>query len=331
MRVVEGLFITTLSLSVSGCISWGDKSPPPAITHEMPLEDAIVRATERGGVYMQQIRDRLKEKNEWAQAEELLQKLLLSSKSLDVATLANAIELYRIKKPSNPEAVFRKLVNSKTIAARQLGWKVASDFPSKKMAAEIDLYLSNAIGEDEVNRSYLAEMAVALAANQMGSSYSVIREAFYEMGDVEYARAMANLEPKKASSDFMPYLQQAPIEELRQLNFESVSPITCTLIFEHFAAYPPEISNTVIETLVNYSISRNNAVADMARDVLEGYIDRDARFTALVMARMPSWIQVAFVERSQRQMTPVVARLLDELAIATPHKDVASEISEIRR
>ena len=48
---------------------------------------------------------------------------------------------------------------------------------------------------------------------------------------LKFAKALAALAPERAGYDFMEYIAQASIEDLRQLNQTSINVYTCIIIF----------------------------------------------------------------------------------------------------
>lgn len=325
--------LLALGALVTACTTLSDSpKKAPAITTTMPLEEVISIALEHGGRSLEDARARIKAQKEYPKAEPLLFNFITNrSRDWPTNSLANALTLYRLRPPKKVVAVFEDLVREKNQTYRQMAWQLAGAFPSSAMAISIDKYLTDLVADDELEQAFVPDMASALANNRLKSSYSVVREAFYLKGDVDYARAMAQLQPESASADFLAYLQRPSIEELRQLNLETVNIYTCTLILQHYTHYPPAISSGLAETLFKYSVSRNHGLADMSREVIEKYVVKHGRYLALVLARMPTMIQIAFVEKSNRQMTPMITRLLDELMDASPSKDIVEEIQNIRR
>jgi hypothetical protein len=328
MRKVTVLF---LLLTVS-CVSFNSKKEKelPKITDTMPLKDAIVNAVEFGGPTLSQVNKLIKKRKEWSKAEEYLYKILLTDNDITASSLINAMELFRASQSSRAPIIFKKFVNDSTLIKRQLAWQLAADAPSQAMGREVENHLTEAVAENELNLVYIPAMADAVAANRLVDSYTIVREGLYFSGDIAFARAMITLNPGQASIDFLEYLAKAPVEELRQMSLKSVDVYTCTLILEHFRAYQPPVSNPRIETLFFYSISRNNALAEMARDVFEKYLPKHSEAFALTLSRLPSWMQLAFVERSSKRLTPVISLFLDDLRKVSADKDVVDEISGLK-
>ena len=69
----------------------------------------------------------------------------------------------------------------------------------------------------------------------------------------------------------------------------------------------------------------------MGQQALSAYLPENQKALAITLGRLPGWIQIAFVERMKRTMTPVLSLFLSELGETTAHKDVAEEIRSIKR
>ncbi len=314
----------------AGCVSFNSKKEPPKITDKMPLKEAVLAGVEYGGQTLNDVRKLIKKRKEWKQAEEALFKILMSDSEVYASPIINAMELFRASQSTRAPQVFKKFVHDGTLLRRQLAWQLAADVPSQQMGHEIESHLTEALTENELNLVLIPAMADAVASNRLTESYTVLREGLAFSGDIAFARAMITLNPQQASIDFLDYLAKAPIEELRQLTLKSVDVYTCTLILEHFRSYPPPSSSPRIETLFFYSISRNNALGEMARDILEKYLPKDSEAFAFALARLPSWMQIAFIERSSKRLTPVMSLFLDDLKKISADKDVIDEISGLK-
>lgn len=314
------------------CVSFDAKElKPPKITEKMALKDAIVAGIEFGGPTLTDVKKMVKKKKEWPKAEEHLYQILMSERDDFPATsIINAMELYRSSQTKRAAKVFKKYVHDEKLIRRQIAWQLAADLPSSEMASEIDSRLTEALADNELSQIFIPAMADAVASNRMVDSYTIVREGLFAVDDIAFARAMITLNPQRASQDFLEYLAKAPVEELRQLSLKSVDVYTCTLILDHFHAYPPPVTDSRIETLFLYSISRNNALAEMARDVLEKYLPKNSENFAITLSRLPAWMQIAFIERTTHRMTPVISLFLDDLKRASVNKDVVDEINEIK-
>ncbi|MBI2603097.1 MAG: hypothetical protein HYW48_08575 [Deltaproteobacteria bacterium] len=320
------------SIAFSGCVSLTkEERKAPKVTETMPLPEAIAVGIEFGGRTLDDVKKLIKKTKQWDKAEELTFRLIKNHKSdWPTVSLVNAMNLYQLSPSRRSFVVFKDLVRSDRIIERQLAWQLAASQPSEKMAIEIDEILTDAVLQNELSEHLLPRMADAVANNGLKDSYTIVREGLFTNGDSAFAKAMLTLAPQKASEDFMGYLAKAPIEELRQMNVQSVDVFTCTLILQHFLANPPPMSDPRLEVLFLYSISRNNGLAEMARDVLEALMPRHGEHLAYVLAQLPTWMQLAFIEKANMRLTPVVSLFLDELKRASPHPDVSDEIQSVK-
>ena len=320
-------------LSLVSCVSFDSekkKKVAPKITDKMSLNEALANGIEFGGVTLHDVEKLVKRRKEWPKAEEHLYKILMTEGEITAQALINTMELFRASRSLRAPEVFKQYVRDGALLKRQLAWQLASDSASEKMGHEIEVHLTESIAENELNLVFIPAMADAVASNRLVESYSVVREGLLFGDDIAFARAMIALKPQQASTDFLEYLAKAPIEELRQLSLKSVDVYTCTLILEHLASYPPPASHPRMEVLFLYAISRNNALGEMARDVLEKYLPQYSEAFAFTLSRLPSWMQIAFVERSSKRMTPVISIFLNDLKKVTADKDVVDEISELK-
>ena len=98
-------------------------------------------------------------------------------------------------------------------------------------------------------------------------------------------------------------------------------------ILEHLAQHTTPVTHPQFDYLFFYSISRNQALAGLARKVLEPYFAKDRSYLAFRLTQMPKWVQLAFIEGGRRQMTPIFAKFLSELKKNTINQEVIEEIN----
>jgi hypothetical protein len=208
---------------------------------------------------------------------------------------------------------------------------MAAAMPSRSLARAIDQELGRAIVDNDEATVLIPQMAVAVESNRVRAAYTLLRQGLMTTGQESFAVAMANLDGRRASSDFIDYLAQAPAEELRQLTQNSVNVYTCLIILKHLQSRPAPVSHPGLETLIYYSVSRNNALADLAQVAVEAYLPRDRAQIAIMMARLPQWTQIAFIESVRRRKSPAVTLLLGELKKISSSRDVVEEVDEFLR
>ena len=245
--------------------------------------------------------------------------------------ILNAANLYQQLTKTVSLDLFRKYVRSDRPVAKQVAWQWAAAFPSKTLSKAIDDELSLAVSGDEEQDFTTPEMANAVRVNRVKSSYTLIREGLMSKGDEAFARAMMSLNPEQASVDFLRYLALAPVEELRQLNQKTVNTYTCMFIFRHMASYPPPTTDPYYEQVFLFAVSRNPALSELANGVLRQSFSRGREGVAAVLARLPSWIQVAYLEYARRNLSPEMNQFLLALKERSSQEQVVEEIDEIIR
>ena len=77
--------------------------------------------------------------------------------------------------------------------------------------------------------------------------------------------------------------------------------------------------------------TRNPALAELGRGVVESYLPAHKDHMAFILSRHEPWVQIAYLESVRRKMTPKAGILLSELKEVSSQRDVVDEINEIRR
>lgn len=338
MRVLlKTTFIAVFATLHAGCATTGKKpeeqvqqEPPPEIYANMPLDKAISAAVDFGGDTLENVKALIKKRNEAAQTAAIVAKALTDQVGdMQPHQLLNAAHLYATHADRLPPDLFTQLVRSSRIPVRMLGWQLAASKPSQEIARAMDVELTRAIAAGEEESVLVPQMANAVRANRLSSSYTVVRQGLMTLGSEEFALAMAALDPRRSSDDFLKYLALVPPEELRQLTLSSVNLYTCVAILKHMRRYPPAVGAANFENLYFYSVSRNTGLAELAQEVLESFLPHQSEILAQMLAKHPVWVQMAYLESSRRRMNPKVGLLLGDLKEYTPEKDVANEIKDI--
>jgi hypothetical protein len=328
-----------VAMASTGCVTKGaDENaekeplpPPPPITWNMPLDQALTAAIDHGGETLDNVKKLLKKRNEYAKAAPFLARSIEDGMmKYEPHQLINATHLLMVTPAPLEVKMFRDLIQSPRPLANQLGWQLAAAKPSSGIRAAVEATLTRAITENEEEAMLIPQMANAIAANRLRSAYTWARQGLFKKGNEEFARAMIVLEPKQASDDFLPYLALAPAEELRQLTLSTVNLYTCLVILQHMKRTPADFGRLGFEHLFVYSVSRNMALAERAQAVLEGYVPQNAEGLAQLLARQPAWVQIAYLENARRRLNPALGLILTELKKVTAEEDVAREIEEIR-
>lgn len=327
------LCLIVASMASNACVTWSSQdgeNKVVKITHKTPMEDLVDIALKQGDGTLEQAKKILVKRGEVEACGEYLYRILGEQHSkLSSSELIHGIKLYLFTKNKNAPQLFYILSQSEKNILVQLSWNLAVFLPSSAMAKQVENVLTKAIADNSIHRLYMPRMAEAVANNKLIESYSIVRQGLFESDHVEFVRAMISLDPKKASSDFMFYLSKVPVDELRQLNLKSVNILSCMEILSHFLKYPNDVSHPKLSHLFLFSISRNVALAAQARKVLDVYIPEKNNYLALMLARLPSWIQIAFVEGSRRNMNSRLSLFLRELKKTTSQKDVIEEINNV--
>ena len=308
-----------------------DKDDAPQIHTDLPVKDALVAAVNHGGQTLKSVIRLFKRRGDWMKAYPVIEQAIKDGiLQYGNTQLINVVLIYQASPVQTSPVVFDRLVSSGRLLARQLGWQLASTKPSPLMAKAIDVALSRALAEGDEKSVLIPEMAKAVHANRLVSAYSVMRQGLFMTNHESFASAMAALNPKAASSDFLDYLAQAPVDELRQLTLRSVNSFACMVILKHMTKYPPPVTHPKFGHLFLYTISRNRGLGDQASDLVRTYLPSNSHFLAFVLARLPGWVQMAYIENARRRLSSDVALFLKDLKEATPQKDVIEEIDQVR-
>jgi len=328
------LMLLVLFASVAtGCKTTdNDSNTPPAITAEMPLDQALEAGVRFGAETGEKVKKLIMRRAEWPQTMALLgQSIRDNTQKYTDDQLINAAALYMSSPEHADPAVFESLVGSARPLARQIGWHLASAMPSPAIAKAIDRELSRAIQESDEESVLIPQMAMAIQNNGILTGYTWVRKGLFENGGDEFAKAMISLNPHKASSDFLEYLSLAPAEELRQMTVSSVNLYSCLVILQHLAKVHAPATNPFLGQLFAYSVSRNIGLSQVASATLDVYIAMARDQMALRLAQLPVWVQIAYLEHAQRKLTPAVTVFLEEFKGVASAPEVVEEITETVR
>ena len=305
--------------------------PPPKIDDQLPLELALKAGVDYGGDTLSAVKRLIKKRDQGVAAAALLRAMIHDNlQSYDHAQLINSGHLYAAMPVALQPEVFRELVGSGRVLAQQLGWQLAAVKPSEALAKAVDIELSRALAEGEDDSVMIPQMANAVRANHLGSAYTLMRVGLMAKGDEEFAQAMIHLDPQRASDDFLIYLAIPTAEELRQLSLSSINLYTSVVILRHLKAHPPTAGVTGFDHLFYFAVSRNLTLAEQAQSVLEQYIPQRTELLAQALAKMPGWVQIAYLESVRRHMSAKQGMLLSELQKTTAESDVVQEIKELK-
>lgn len=334
--VAMNYLFALVAFAITGCAHMGkeegSQDPPPEITAEMSLDDAIMAALDHGGNTLGQVKQLIKRRGEQEKAGPILQGILEDAiQNYSDQRLLNASHLYFATTRPGLGELFVKMARSSRPLANRIGWRLASIRASKPMADLIERELTYAVQNNEESRVLWPEMATAVAVNRMQESYTLVREGLFRTGEQEFVSAMHALAPEQASSDFLDYLALASAEELRQLTLVNVNLFSSIEILRHLRSVPAPISHPSFSHLFLYSVSRNQALGELAEAVLERYVPSDTEHLAAILAGLPAWVQIAYLEDARRNMTTQKGLLVAELKNVTAKDHVIDEIRDLQR
>ena len=309
-----------------------DGAKPNRFNARTTVDQAIEAAINSGGQTVEEARRLITQRKQWAAAHRTIEAAIQDGIiKYDNIRLANVVALYQSSTLPASVSLFERMIGSGRPVARQLGWQVAAAMPSRGMVVAIDRELGRAIIENDEATVLIPQMAIAVQANGMKSAYTLVRQGLMMSGQEAFALSMARLDPQRASADFLDYLALATPEYLRQLTQNSVNIYTCLIALKHIQNHPAPLSHVHAEHLVYYAVSRNNALADLAQMALESYLPVERSQMAIMMSRMPQWVQLAYVESVRRKKFSSVTLLLGELKKISSSTDVIEEVDEVLR
>lgn len=319
---------------LASCVSLDSQKEhaAPQVTDKTPLINALEAAQTHGGDTLKKVTERTRRLKELSQvASWSKDEIMKRSEAMEPSALIATVRLYQNSIQRLDENVFIQLVSDKRVLARQLGWQLAANLPSPQVASWIQDTLSQALIDGSETQHMIPQMANAVVSNRLSGSYTLVRRGLMETGDEAFVKAMTRLNPQLASGDFLDYLALAPVEELRQLTQKSVNVVACIGILRHLAVYPAPINHPQYEQLFKYGVSRNMTLSALANAAIESDMVQQRGQMALTLARMPAWVQVAYVENARRQRSTQVDLFLGELRRISRLDDVVSEINEVLR
>ncbi|MEZ4742171.1 MAG: hypothetical protein R3B45_06970 [Bdellovibrionota bacterium] len=329
------VFTLLISIIPLSCVSLtGDDraDKPPLLNASLPLEKIVDASINYGGKTLNDGKDLIRRLNKEKEAALLVQLSIANHyRQWDRPQLVNAVNIYQATQPEKPEETFDLLIQSERKLARDLSWYIAGTFSTKTMGAAIDRHLTVAIEKNDIDEILSSpQFPSAVAANQLKGLYSLLRLGLFRTNSDSFASAMIALNSKQATADFLEYLAQAPVDELRQLTMVKLNVFTCIRALNHMVAVPPKISHPRFEHLFYFAISRNTTLSELSRRLIMSYLPNHAALVARHLARLDNWVQIAFIEGSRRNMTPVLGGMFSELRKQSSAKDVIEEIDAIR-
>lgn len=328
------IFWLSLSFLQLSCVSLrgGDSDSPPQIKADMPLEQAFAHAIRYGGSTLEDVKKLVKARDAWPELETISAAYIKENmNSASPSVFLNAVHLYRVSANRMNVDLLKQLFASSEPFHKKIAWQLAALRPSSRIAALLEEVLSQVLVNGNIEEVLFPEMARAVEANQVRTVYTILRQGLFASGSDDFAKAMITLNPDLAADDFVDYLAQASLEDLRQINQTSVNMYTCLVILRFFMNYPLPVANPNVGHLYYYAISRNPGLNEMARDVLEQQIPRFREQMVFILARQPQAVQMAFVEGTRHHPGANVQSMLASLKELTAFQEVEDEISALAR
>ena len=322
--MVVGLILVILSCSTP--------KVAPQITDKMSTEKIVSIALDYGGVSLNVAKEKITKRGVEEGVSEILEKELLEKQgSLSDKRLANGVNLYQYTKKGASYELVKTMVYSTRSLSNDLGWMMASNFPSEQMKNLVEEYITKKIEEGNESSLLKPFIASAIKNNNVVSVYSVARLGLMQAEDnLVFAEACATLKPSEASTDFLAYLSRANLDDLRQLNQRSINMQTASFALRHMQKYPPQVSDPNIDVLFLYTLSRNNALAENAFDLLNKFYGDYMEVLSLKLSRLSEWVQICFVEQMREKINTTTRRFLLSLQNNTPYPTVSDEIKDLK-
>ncbi len=308
-----------------------DPNEAPEITNSMDFDKAYDLAVKHGKDTLKSFKKRVRHNREWRKLQKRSSYELENKyKTMSVSKLQRVASLYHLITPEISPKILKNMLRSPDKGVRKIGLQIAGLKPSPSVAKVLENTLTLAILENREKDFYTEELAHAIA-NEVKSAYSFLKQGLITTGSEEFARALASLAPERAGYDFMEYIGQATVDDLRQLNQTSINVYTCIIIFRFFMDQGLPVAHPEAGKMFAFSISRNRALADMAVLLLESNIPSYRDEFSYILAKQPMSIQMAFIENVVRNPTTNIKLLLSDLKSVTAFSEVREEINSFRQ
>ena len=298
----------------------------------MTLESALTAAINHGQPTLEKVKNLIKKRKEQKEALSILQSVLLNNTlEWENKQIQHAFNLYQHNQPSDSQVnlLFDHLILQERPYLVKIAWILASNFPSSILAKKIENILTAAIVDDSLYTLFTPEMATAVAHNNLKNSYTVLRQGLFMTHHVSFAQSMRLLSPQRASSDFLDYLALAPLEEIRQLNFSTVNMLVCFEALNHLQHHEVSLGHKNFQAIFNFTTARNQGLAEMSEKIIYHYIPKQYNHLALILTTQPTWVQLAYIERTKLNYKPLNNILLAELKKVSIHYDIIEELNTI--
>ncbi len=329
MKLAPVLLI--LIIFTPSCVSVSGDLQEQEVNRQLPPQELAMTGIQKGGKTLQQVIAIVREKKLHKAVSDQVEVVLRKDiSSLKPSQILSACQLYRATTKNFDYKILSRLIRHPHKKVRQYGWLLTGINPSNQMANFIEREASVAIVKDREANLLVPEFAATVRKNQISSLFSLLRIGLLSDGGDEFAKAMADLNPSLAAAPFFDYLGKAELQDLRQINQSQVDPYTCLVIMRYFAVNALPISHPKLSHLFLYAVSRNPALSEMAKTVLDFQIPRAKEHLVYSLATLPIEVQIAFIEGTRRNPTANFKILLTELKKTTRFEQVVEEIDAIK-
>ena len=318
-------------LALVGCVTIEEENKPPEISSKSTIPEMFNAAIDFGGPTLKEVKKVTTGTRRWPQmANQVRMYLNKNLRQGKRPEIVRAAHLYQASVPTLEPEVLKLFTRHSDPEIAVIGWQLMAVRPSNPVKTFIEDEVSFFVVRNWEKRILFPELAMAIMENQVSSLYSVLELGLMENGSDEFAKAMVALDGESASAPFMDYLTRATIEDLRQINQTTVNVYTCLVILRHFMSNPLPLGHPNLGQLFIFAVSRNGALSDMAREVIDRQLPSFKDQMVYALARQPMNVQIAFVEGSRRNPSSNFRILLSQLKSVTRFHQVVEEIDSIK-
>ena len=329
MKVV--VLLLSVCIGALSCVTVSEDNTPPAITKEMPVQERFDVALKFGGASLKNVKKVTTIEKQWPEMAKVARTYLRNNvRSAEREEIIRAAQIYQSSVPALEPKVLQIFTRHPSQEISVIGWQLAALRPSEELKTFIEEEVSYFVMRGKETRILMPELASAIMENEVHSVYSVLELGLSENKGDDFAKAMIALNPDAAAGSFMDYLNIATIEDLRQMNQTTVDVYTCLVILRFFMNNPLPLGHQGISQLFAYAVSRNSALSDMAREVIDRQVPSYKEAMTFALASLPMRVQIAFVEGSRRNPSSNYRLLLSHLRQVTRYHQVIEEIDAIK-
>ena len=329
--MLKKILIMAASLGAISCVTVEEDKEAPKIVRSMPAKEIFDIALKHGGDSMKSLKKVSTKANKWPQMAQLSRDFLAKNiHSADRATLIRTAQVYQAAVPELEAQVLRLFTRHEKQDIAVIAWQLASIRPSAPVKRFIEEEVSFFLVRNWESRLLFPEFARAVQENEVNSVFSLLRMGLMENKGDDFAKAMLALNSRAVAEPFMDYLGTASVEDLRQMNQTTVDVYTCLVILRHFMANSLPVGHPDVGRLFVYAVSRNSALADMAREVIDQQLPQFKEQLTFALAKQPMKVQIAFVEGVRRSPGSNFRILLGQLRGVTRYSQVVEEIDTIK-